>query len=423
MSFGNVPRDLNVSCFATTRSTAAKSVNALFSADLRTVGALLQYQRSPGVWVTAESLTVPATQLGSVYTFPANVFDGGPVTNFDGSVVAVPLTSVVTGSVLTILTNDNGQYIPTAIPIPPDSIGITTGAVSLSNDGKVLAFGAFQDNGAIGAVWIYAYIAGAWTIQGTKITGPGEIGAGEFGYSVSLNGAGDILAVGSPQENGQIGAAYIFNLNNLAAPVFVTRLVGTALPAAPVFGFVVNFSADGSTLAVGASSSGVDQGSAFVFTKVQGTWTQQAKFDSAGLNVEFFGDGVSLSSDGNIFVISSLINVFVSYRLNNVWSEVIVLPLPYDLVGLDPGSATTDYWGTISQDGNTICTSSRSNDNNIGASWIFTQGPLGKWIQNGPGFIGTGAATPAQQGTSQLSGNGKTVVVWSNVGNYVWIFV
>jgi hypothetical protein len=419
MSFGNVPRDASVSSLASLRSTATKSSNGYFSADIRTVGALLQYQRSPGVWVTAESLTVPATQLGNVYTFSTGVVDA--CTNFDGSVVAVPLASVVAGSVLSILTNNNGQYIPTAIPIPPDSTGITTCAVSLSDDGNVLAFGAFQDNGDIGAVYIYAYIAGAWTIQGTKITGPGEIGTGLFGFSLSLNGAGDILAIGSPQDNGQIGAAYIFNLNNLAAPVFVTRLVGTAPPA--VFGFAVNLSADGSTLAVGASASGVDQGSAFVFTKIQGTWTQQAKFDSAGLNVEFFGDGVSLSSNGNILVISSLINVFVSYRSNNVWSEAIVFPLPYNLVGLDPAGGFADYYGCISQDGNTICTSSPSNDNNIGASWIFTQGPLGKWIQNGPGFIGTGAATPALQGNSKISGNGKTVVVWSANQGYVWIFV
>ena len=419
MSFGNVPRDASVSSLASLRSTATKSSNGYFSADIRTVGALLQYQRSPGVWVTAESLTVPATQLGNVYTFSTGVVDA--CTNFDGSVVAVPLASVVAGSVLSILTNNNGQYIPTAIPSPPDSTGITTCAVSLSDDGNVLAFGAFQDNGDIGAVYIYAYIAGAWTIQGTKITGPGEIGTGLFGFSLSLNGAGDILAIGSPQDNGQIGAAYIFNLNNLAAPVFVTRLVGTAPPA--VFGFAVNLSADGSTLAVGASASGVDQGSAFVFTKIQGTWTQQAKFDSAGLNVEFFGDGVSLSSNGNILVISSLINVFVSYRSNNVWSEAIVFPLPYNLVGLDPAGGFADYYGCISQDGNTICTSSPSNDNNIGASWIFTQGPLGKWIQNGPGFIGTGAATPALQGNSKISGNGKTVVVWSANQGYVWIFV
>ena len=419
MCFGNVPKDLCLTSLATNRSTASKSVNGLFSADIRTVGALLQYQRSPGVWVTAESLTVPATQLGNVYTFPTGVVDA--CTNFDGSVIAVPLTSVVAGSVLSILTNNNGQYIPTAIPIPPDSTGITTCAVSLSDDGNVLAFGAFQDNGDIGAVYIYAYIAGAWTIQGTKITGPGEIGTGLFGFSLSLNGAGDILAIGSPQDNGQIGAAYIFNLNNLAAPVFVTKLVGTAPPA--VFGFAVNFSADGSTLAVGASAGGVDQGSAFVFTKIQGTWTQQAKFDSAGLNVDYFGDGVSLSSDGNIFVISSEINVYVSYRSNNVWSEAIVFPLPYNLVGLDPAGGFADYYGCISQDGNTICTSSPSNDNNIGASWIFTQGPLGKWIQNGPGFIGTGAATPALQGNSKISGNGKTVVVWSANQGYVWIFV
>ena len=238
MSFGNVPRDLNVSCFATTRSTAAKSVNALFSADLRTVGALLQYQRSPGVWVTAESLTVPATQLGSVYTFPANVFDGGPVTNFDGSVVAVPLTSVVTGSVLTILTNDNGQYIPTAIPIPPDTVGPlpNIGAVSLNDLGDVLAVSSLTDNNQIGAVWIYANVAGVWTLQGSKITGPGEIGAVRFGNSVSLNGAGNLLAVGCPQEGAtNNGAVYIYNLNVLTAPVLVTKIVGIVIVNDPLF--------------------------------------------------------------------------------------------------------------------------------------------------------------------------------------------
>ena len=36
MSFGNVPRDY-------------------FSADIRTVGSLLQYQRSPGVWAESGS--------------------------------------------------------------------------------------------------------------------------------------------------------------------------------------------------------------------------------------------------------------------------------------------------------------------------------------------------------------------------------
>ena len=55
MSFGNVPRDLCLTSLATSRSIASKSANGYFSADIRTVGSLLQYQRSPGVWAESGS--------------------------------------------------------------------------------------------------------------------------------------------------------------------------------------------------------------------------------------------------------------------------------------------------------------------------------------------------------------------------------
>ena len=104
MCFGNVPKDLCLTSLATNRSTASKSVNGLFSADLRTVGALLQYQRSPDVWVTAESLTVPATQLGPIYTLPFNV--NSLSLSLNGSILAVgQLTVAVGDSFLLILTN------------------------------------------------------------------------------------------------------------------------------------------------------------------------------------------------------------------------------------------------------------------------------------------------------------------------------
>ena len=90
MSFGNVPRDFSVSSLSVLRSTAAKSINGLFSADIKTVGALLQSERSPDIWVTAPVVTVPATQLGNKITVPtatSNVGIQGSVSaNADGSV-------------------------------------------------------------------------------------------------------------------------------------------------------------------------------------------------------------------------------------------------------------------------------------------------------------------------------------------------
>jgi hypothetical protein len=201
----------------------------------------------------------------------------------------------------------------------------------------------------------------------------------------------------------------------------------------------VAFSADGSTLAVGATGDSGGTGSAFIFTKNQtqsSQWTQQAKFTapSAIAPSSFFGNQVSLSADGNVFSISSSKNAVIFYRSapqnlgpsatlgpNASWSAGSLLQLPYDLVG-----PFLESFAILSQDGNTLCFSYSKNNNDIGASWIFTQGPPGTWTQNGPGFIGTGApaSPPTQQGYTVISGNGKTAATQSNTPTgYVWFFV
>jgi len=427
MSFGNVPKDLSFSSIAALRSTASKSTNGLFSANIRTVGSLLQYEHSPDAWVTVQDVPVPATQLGNSYTLPAPI--AALSLNLDGSVLAVSLASVASGSVLSILTNTAGFYSQQAIPLPLDAVGVTTGSVSLSETGQILAFGSGSDNGGLGAVWLYANIAGVWTLQGSKITGPGEIGLGNFGSKVSLSGNASLLAVSSSGE-GTSGAAYIFNVQYLANPVFVTKIVPSPLYPDAVFGSDVNFSADGSTLAVGASSNSSTNGSVFIFTKIQGQglWTQQAYLPKpAGFTTTYFAYNVSLSADGNILAVSSSANGVIYYRsgaqssgANAPWSSGNLLPLPYDLVG-----GFNQYSAIISQDGNSICTSNTDNNGNVGASWIFTQGPPETWTQNGPGFVGSGAPIAATvQGYSVLSGDGKVVAVQDNSNQaLLWIFV
>ena len=414
MSFGNVPRDLCLTSLATTRSIASKSANGYFSADIRTVGSLLQYQRSPGVWVTADaSLTVPSTQLGSMYTLPFNAFSAS--FSLNGSILAFGLSPLAYGdSIVSIFTNTDGFYTQTAIPLPPSAINLSfpftiRTSVSLNDAGDVLALSIPVDDNDIGAVWLYVSIAGVWTLIGPKITGVGEIGAGYFGNSVSLSGDQNLLAVGCFQDNGLFGAVYIFNLNNLLAPVFVQKILGTV--AGAQFGGGLDLSADGSTLAV---SSGTFGQPILVYTNVTGTWTQQAS-----LIIDAFIGSDSLSADGNTICTGSFSNAVIFYRTPGPsWSTGALLPLPYDLLGIPFG-----YFPSISHDGNTIFTSSQFNNNSVGASWIFTQGPLGTWIQNGPGLIGTGGTLNVFQGlVGTLSGDGKVVALGNSVKE-VWVFV
>ena len=429
MCFGNVPKDLCLTSLATNRSTASKSVNGLFSADIRTVGALLQYQRSPGVWVTAESLTVPATQLGSVYTLqsapPAS--SNNIALSYQARIVAVGLFAAAYGdSLMEIWTNVDGQYGTTAALIPPPASTIAPaqiGTVSINNDGTILALGIRDDNTNIGAAYMYAFDGTNWTLQGSKITGLGEIGPGQFGYSVSLNGAGNLLAVGCPLEGLMSnGAAYIYNLNVVTAPVLVTKIVGIVISAE--FGTSVQFSADGSTLAVSGPSlnTGVTSGSVFIYTKVLGIWTQQATFQALNSYVgDVFGLQVSLSGDGNILTAGAVPLSVIYYRspgLIGSWSTGNLLSFPYDLVG----SSLFPFYSYISQDGNTIFSNLSTDNNNIGASWIYTQGPFKTWIQNGPKLVGS-IGTSSNQGFSgsALSGDGKVAAFASSTE--LWVFV
>jgi len=422
MCFGNVPKDLCLTSLASLRSTASKSTNGFFSADIRTVGALLQYQRSPGVQVTAESQTVPATQLGNLYTLPVGTVPSDVSVSKDGLIIAVGLNAVTQGdSVVSIFTNTAGFYTETVIPLPVDASATSQiGEVSLNDSGDILALGIPTDNNSIGAVWIYYLVAGVWTLQGPKITGPGEIGAGSFGVKVSLDGYGTLLAVGSSEDDGSKGAAYIFNINYPLAPVFVQKLTG--LGSTEEFGYSVNFSSDGSTLAVGAPSifSGTTNGAVYIFTNDQGLWLQQVLLQ-APPGFTIYGITVSLSGDGYLLAIGSNDNIATSYRKPghvglSAWEYGPVIPLPYDLVG-----ALNLYSASLSQDGNTLCTSNSNNNGNVGASWIFTQGPFGTWIQNGPGFVGTGG-TLNQGQSGSLSGNGKYVAITNQVSE-LWVFV
>jgi hypothetical protein len=339
--------------------------------------------------------------------------------SLNGSILALGLNPLAYGeSIVSFFTNTDGFYTQTAIPIPPSAINLNfpfnsfpqnyPPSVSLNDAGDVLALGIPADDNYIGAVWLYVPIAGVWTLIGPKITGPGELGAGLFGYLVSLSGAGNLLAVGCPDE----GAVYIFNLNNLLAPVFVQKLLGTV--AGSQFGIGLDLSADGSTLAVSSASNGQP---ILVYTNVNGTWTEQASlnFPLIWMNVR----NNSLSADGNTMVISAAPNAVIFYRTPGPsWSTGVLLPLPYDLLGMPQV-----YSASISHDGNTIFTSSEYNNIDVGASWIFTQDSLGTWTQNGPGLIGTGGTPNSFQGlVGTLSGDGK-VVALGNSAIELWVFV
>ncbi|MGO8906637.1 MAG: hypothetical protein ACLQMH_13585 [Solirubrobacteraceae bacterium] len=83
-------------------------------------------------------------------------------------------------------------------------------SVALSADGSTALIGGFGDNVGAGAAWVFTRTEATWSQQGVKLAGSDEIGEGYFGWSVALSSDGSTALIGSPNDNGNLGAATAF---------------------------------------------------------------------------------------------------------------------------------------------------------------------------------------------------------------------
>ena len=83
-------------------------------------------------------------------------------------------------------------------------------SVSLSDDGKTVAIGAYGNSGSSGHTRIYQYSSGTWSQLGSDIDG--EATGDNSGYSVSLSDDGTTVAVGAFRNDANTGHARVFSL-------------------------------------------------------------------------------------------------------------------------------------------------------------------------------------------------------------------
>lgn len=118
------------------------------------------------------------------------------------------------------------------------------------------------------------------------------------------------------------------------------------------------------------------------------------------------GESVALSSDGNTAIVGGWTTAWVWIRTGAVWSQQSVLigsgavPSVLSRISVD-----------ISDDGNTAIVGNLSDNNNVGAAWVWTRSG-GVWTQQGAKLVGSGAAGNGGQGASvSLSADGNTAIV------------
>jgi hypothetical protein len=124
-----------------------------------------------------------------------------------------------------------------------------------------------------------------------------------------------------------------------------TKLLPNDGDAEDRFGRSVAVSDDGSTAVVSASMDedphGDDAGSAYVFERTDGTWSQQAKLvPSDGELQDRFGESVAMSADGNTILVCALVDkhphldyvgsTYVFERTDGTWTRQTKLTIADD---------------------------------------------------------------------------------------------
>ena len=292
----------------------------------------------------------------------------------DGSVISIGAPG---NNYVRVFQNDSGIWTPLGNDITSGDYGEFGGSVCLSADGSVIAIGCTGDDGNV-YVRVYSYNSGSWTQVGTDINGgiagPGAVddysGATvSYGYSVSINADGSIVAVGATgaDDNAEnSGHVRVFqNFSGTWAQIGAD-IVGES--ANDESGNCVSLSSDGSIVAIGAyknGGNGTESGHVRVYQNISGIWTQIG----ADINGEAVGDwsgfSVSLSSDGTRIAIGAPKNdgesgqVRVYQNISGTWIQIGA-----DIDGQQSGEKS-GFSVSLSSDGSIIAIGSPAN-NTIG---------------------------------------------------------
>jgi hypothetical protein len=129
-----------------------------------------------------------------------------------------------------------------------------------------------------GSAFVFTRSGATWKHQGAKLAGNDEGGTAEFGISVALSTDGNTALVGGPNDEGKAklamsGAAWVFTRSGSTWAQQGAKLTGTGESGPGELGWSVALSADGNTALAGAPADG--DGAAFAFARTGSTWTQQ----------------------------------------------------------------------------------------------------------------------------------------------------
>lgn len=304
-------------------------------------------------------------------------------------------------------------------------------SVALSADGNTAVVGGSSDDGGKGAIWIFTRSGTTWTQQGSKLVGSDKVGNAGQGVATAISADGNTVISGAANDNGNIGAAWIFTRSGTTWAQQGAKLVGTNSGGTIFQGFSVGISADSNTAIVGGPFDSGNIGATWVFTRSGTTWTEQGPklVGTGNVGNAQQGYSVAISADGNTIIEGAPTDntdvgaAWIFIRTGSTWSQQ-----GGKFFGSGATSGAIQSRVAISADGNTALLATPNDNSFLGAMWVFTRSGT-SWTQRGAKLAGTGSiGSPVEQGIQvALSADASTAILggWKDNTNHgaAWVFV
>jgi hypothetical protein len=183
-------------------------------------------------------------------------------------------------------------------------------SVSMNDAGDIVAIGAYLNDGngsSSGHVRVYQNIAGTWSQIGADIDG--EASGDNSGYSVSMNAAGNIVAIGSTGNDGNgSGSGQVRIYANASGTWLQIGADINGEAGADQSGLSVSMNAVGNRVAIGApfnDGNGGYSGHVRVYESAGGGWLQIGADIDGEASSDKSGQSVSINAAGDIVAIGA----------------------------------------------------------------------------------------------------------------------
>lgn len=270
--------------------------------------------------------TISTSQIGETVVVGAHPHESVYVYEWDST------TWVET--ILTASDGESSDHFGRCVAVSDDGLTIGVGADGVNGS-------IYETDYAVGAVYVYKWNSGTSSWDETKLHAEGGYGAQSdyFGYNIDISGDGNAVIGGADSVDDtdnyytDSGAAYLFKWNSGTSSWDETKFVASDRTDGTMFGYNVAVSDDANTVAVTAHNwGGATTDALYIYDWNGSTW-DETKIQPVGCTAGMgFGYWVDVSGNGDTVAVSADGNggsVYVYERNGSNWDETKIIASDY----------------------------------------------------------------------------------------------